>query len=401
MFRFEHFVRNSINAREWRGLQAKSISIDGVNFELDFATRDEHDNFLLRSTITATNLQDANRQFRRGVDILLSALTTISLSPFVLSDDRVLTVKEVDESERIAVVKSCYDEKEVFITGSNEATDMREYLDSDDFSRLVGLAASDPEVLKFLSLFRRNLSINFPEAMIFTLALLESFVPNGSIAPTCRKCGKSYRCSCGEYSFSGKSHKDLEAVIKKIGVSPLFKDLAIGVKNGLAHGELDVASALNRIEGNRAEIEKQKVDLNRVWETDFFPKIQENMGAMKVEFARHPRDEEQIKILADERDQLFSEYHQLRDIHDLNTFMRELVKIRDFALASFAPEVKPRGAHRQFKWFVKAFRFKKGADGEITLKNFMTLDALDEMVDRGIVSDTNLMTSSDFESVWN
>jgi hypothetical protein len=357
-FKFQYFVKNMINDFEWKELNVFEIEINNVKFSFDFTTRDENNNFLIEVRLSALDIDEAYRIFNKNIDLLFSAISFFSFSPMMLDYIRRLLIIKTDENKFLGKITLPFkiDDSNLVVNAlSPKFVEFKEFLNKDKIQKLIEVLTQKENVnlKRLFSLFRATLNLTSPLWPVTFYGILENIGKTTS-------CVKEYKCpKCGETIRTNVNYED---ALAKIGITKEFADCVKKIRHGLAHGDLSIEEAmqkLNNLNNILKEIyEKQK----RLWQ-------EENEKYIKENFSKNTFQEDLKKL--NEKIYIINE-----------EYFGGFIKVKKFIENEFLKESSYyEGRHYNFLKQTTEF-FETNNDDEINLRGLRYFNELEKIFKR-------------------
>jgi hypothetical protein len=313
-FKFQYFVKNIINDFEWKELDVFEIEINNVKFILDFTIRDENNNFLIEAYLSALNIDEAYNIFNKNIDLLFSVISFFSLSPIMLDYLRRLLIIKIDENKFLGKITLPFkiDDSNLVVKPSfPKFVEFKRFLNKDKIQKLIEILIKEENVnlKRLFSLFRTTLNLYLPLWPITFYGIVENIGKTiGCIKEyKCPKCGKTIR-----------TNVNYENTLTKIGITKEFADCVKKIRHGLAHGDLSIEEAiqkLNKLNNILEEVYEKQI---RLWQEENEKYIKENFSENTFQEGLKKLDEK-IYII---KEKYFGEFIKVKKIIE-NEFLKE------------------------------------------------------------------------------
>jgi polyhydroxyalkanoate synthesis regulator phasin len=360
-FKFQYFVKNMINDFEWKELDVFEIEINNVKFILDFTIRDENNNFLIEAYLSALNIEEAYLIFNKNIDLLFSVISFFSLSPLMLDGIRRLLIIKIDENKFLGTVTLPFKINNPNLTVkplSPKFIKFKEFLNKDKIQKFIEVLTKEENVnlKRLFSLFRTTLNLPYPLWFIFFYGIIENIGKNIG-------CVKEYRCSCNKIL---RKNVDYINTSEKIGITKEFADCVKEIRHPLAHGNLSIEEAMEKLSNLRKTYEDQR----KLWEKEIENYVKENYSKNTFQEGLKKLDEK-IYIINEE-------------------YFGEFIKVKKFIENEFLKESSYyEGRHYNFLNSTVEF-FETNNEGEIDLRKVRYSNELEEIFKRETIKKISL-----------
>jgi|GEM_PF-6502828 hypothetical protein len=313
-FKFQYFVKNMINDFEWKELDVFEIEINNVKFILDFTIRDENNNFLIEAYLSALNIEEAYLIFNKNIDLLFSVISFFSLSPLMLDGIRRLLIIKIDEDKFLGEITLPFkiDSPDLIVEPlSPKFIKFKKFLDKDKIQKLVEILTKEENVnlKRLFSLFRTTLNLPYPLWPIIFYGIVENIGKTTG-------CIKEYKCTkCGEIIRKNVNYED---ALVKIGITKEFANCVKKIRHGLAHGDLSIEEAIQKLSSLNNILEEVYQKQERLWKEENEKYIKENFSENTFQEGLKKLDEK-IYII---KEKYFGEFIKVKKFIE-NEFLKE------------------------------------------------------------------------------